>query len=172
MPCPLLADCVAKVPVCRAMSRLFGDRLPVDERFAAAVSSSPGTGALLLADRAAAFDGRIIDVADVGTHDVLLPDRAMHAKRAGGLMSSATLQIKVLPKRMLERGCSPLRALGYGRMNSQARRHTRPGASILRKAVGALVDDLGEIDFEARGVHRAALFRATCPIRAPGGLSI
>ena len=66
-----LADCVAKVPVCRAVSRLFGGRIPVDERFAAAVWSTPETGAPVHADSAAAFDCRIIDVANVDTHGVL-----------------------------------------------------------------------------------------------------
>jgi Flavin reductase like domain len=67
-----LADCVAKVPVCRAVSRLFGGRIPVGERFAAAAWSTPETGAPVLADSAAALDCRIIDVASVDAHGVLL----------------------------------------------------------------------------------------------------
>ena len=51
------------------MSR--GGGIPVDERFAAAVWSTLETGAPVLAEGAAAFDCRIIDVANVGTHDVL-----------------------------------------------------------------------------------------------------
>ena len=53
------------------LSRLFGGRLPFDERFAAAAWSTLQTGAPVLADCAVAFDCRIIDVASVGTHDVL-----------------------------------------------------------------------------------------------------
>jgi flavin reductase len=53
------------------LSRLFGGRIPVDERFAAAAWSTLETGAPVLADCAVAFDCRIIDVANVGTHDVL-----------------------------------------------------------------------------------------------------
>jgi flavin reductase len=53
------------------LSRLFGGRIPVDERFAAAAWSTLETGAPALADCAVAFDCRIIDVANVGTHDVL-----------------------------------------------------------------------------------------------------
>jgi flavin reductase len=53
------------------LSRLFGGGIPADERFAAATWSTLETGALVLADCAAAFDCRIVDVASVGTHDVL-----------------------------------------------------------------------------------------------------
>ncbi len=53
------------------LSRLFSGRIPVDERFAEAVWSTLGTGAPVLADCSAAFDCRIIDAANVGTHDVL-----------------------------------------------------------------------------------------------------
>jgi flavin reductase len=53
------------------LSRLFGGGIPVDERFAAAVWSTLETGAPVLADCAVAFDCRIVDVANVGTHDVL-----------------------------------------------------------------------------------------------------
>jgi len=53
------------------LSRLFSGRIPVDERFAEAVWSTLGTGAPVLADCSVAFDCRIIDAANVGTHDVL-----------------------------------------------------------------------------------------------------
>ncbi|MDE5457959.1 FMN reductase [Bradyrhizobium sp. CSA112] len=53
------------------LSRLFGGGIPVDERFAAAAWSTLETGASVLTDCAVAFDCRIIDVASVGTHDVL-----------------------------------------------------------------------------------------------------
>jgi flavin reductase len=53
------------------LSRLFGGRISFDERFAAAAWSTLETGAPVLADCAVAFDCRIVDVANVGTHDVL-----------------------------------------------------------------------------------------------------
>ena len=54
-----------------SLSRLFGGKVPVAERFAAAVWSTLETGAPVLADCAVAFDCQITDVATVGTHDVL-----------------------------------------------------------------------------------------------------
>ena len=65
------------------LSRLFGGRIPVDERFAAAVWSTLETGAPVLADCAVAFDCRIIDVASVGTHDVLFC-RVVALRRSDG----------------------------------------------------------------------------------------
>jgi len=65
------------------LSRLFGGGTPVDERFAAAASSTLKTGAPVLADCAVAFDCRIIDVANVGTHDVLFC-RVEALRRSGG----------------------------------------------------------------------------------------
>lgn len=53
------------------LSRLFGGKVPVEERFAAAAWSTLETGAPVLADCAVAFDCRIAEVATVGTHDVL-----------------------------------------------------------------------------------------------------
>ena len=53
------------------LSRLFGGKVPIAERFAAAVWSTLETGAPVLADCAVAFDCEITDVATVGTHDVL-----------------------------------------------------------------------------------------------------
>lgn len=53
------------------LSRLFGGGIPTDERFADAMWSVLETGAPVLADCAVAFDCHIIDVANVGTHDVL-----------------------------------------------------------------------------------------------------
>jgi flavin reductase len=53
------------------LSRLFGGSIPAEERFAAGVWSRLETGAPVLADGAAAFDCRIADIANVGTHDVL-----------------------------------------------------------------------------------------------------
>ncbi|TYL96814.1 FMN reductase [Bradyrhizobium rifense] len=53
------------------LSRLFGGKVPAEERFAAAAWSTLETGAPVLADCAAAFDCRISDIVNVGTHDVL-----------------------------------------------------------------------------------------------------
>jgi flavin reductase len=53
------------------LSRLFGGKVPFDERFAAAEWSTLETGAPVLTDCAVAFDCRIMDVANVDTHDVL-----------------------------------------------------------------------------------------------------
>lgn len=53
------------------LSRLFGGGTSFDERFAAADWSTLETGAPVLADGGVAFDCRIIDVANVDTHDVL-----------------------------------------------------------------------------------------------------
>src|SRR5207237_10144887 len=53
------------------LSRLFGGKMSVQERFAAAVWSTLETGAPVLADCAVAFDCRIANVITVGTHDVL-----------------------------------------------------------------------------------------------------
>ena len=53
------------------LSRLFGGKVPVTERFAAAAWSTLETGAPVLADCAVAFDCEISDVTTVGTHDVL-----------------------------------------------------------------------------------------------------
>jgi flavin reductase len=65
------------------LSRLFGGGIPVDERFAAAAWSTLKTGAPVLADCAVAFDCRIIDVANVGTHDVLFC-RVEALQKSGG----------------------------------------------------------------------------------------
>jgi flavin reductase len=53
------------------LSRLFGGKVPAEERFAAAAWSTLATGAPVLDDCAAAFDCRIADIVNVGTHDVL-----------------------------------------------------------------------------------------------------
>lgn len=54
------------------LSRLFGGKVPADIRFAAATWSTLATGAPVLADGTAAFDCRITEIVNVGTHDVLL----------------------------------------------------------------------------------------------------
>lgn len=53
------------------LSRLFGGRTPMDERFAAGEWSSAVTGAPVLKSASAAFDCRVVDRTAVGTHDVL-----------------------------------------------------------------------------------------------------
>jgi flavin reductase len=53
------------------LSRLFGGGIPVDERFAAAAWSTLETGASVLIDGAVSFDCSIVDVANMGSHDVL-----------------------------------------------------------------------------------------------------
>jgi flavin reductase len=64
------------------LSRLFGGKVPSEERFAAAKWSTLETGAPVLADCAAAFDCRIADVVNVGTHDVLFC-RVVALRRSG-----------------------------------------------------------------------------------------
>lgn len=53
------------------LSRLFGGKTPVDERFAAAQWDITGNGSLKLPDALASFDCRIRSVVDGGTHNVL-----------------------------------------------------------------------------------------------------
>jgi flavin reductase len=53
------------------LSRLFGGKVPIAERFAAAVWSTLETGAPVLTGCAVAFDCQIANVTTVGTHDVL-----------------------------------------------------------------------------------------------------
>jgi flavin reductase len=55
-----------------ALSNLFGGKTPVDERFAAATWLRGETGAPLLADALTAFDCRITQHIDIGTHTVLI----------------------------------------------------------------------------------------------------
>ncbi|WP_137156203.1 flavin reductase [Rhizobium sp. FKL33] len=53
------------------LSRLFGGKTPVDERFAGADWEKTETGAWRLPDALASFDCRITSIADGATHDVL-----------------------------------------------------------------------------------------------------
>ncbi|WP_424578456.1 flavin reductase [Bradyrhizobium sp. USDA 326] len=64
------------------LSRLFGGKVPAEERFAAADWSTLATGAPVLVDCAAAFDCRIADIVNVGTHDVLFC-RVVALQRSG-----------------------------------------------------------------------------------------
>lgn len=54
-----------------ALSRLFGGKTPVSERFAAANWHRTETGCLRLEGALASFDCRISSIADGGSHDVL-----------------------------------------------------------------------------------------------------
>jgi flavin reductase len=65
------------------LSRLFGGKVPAEDRFAATVWSRLETGAPVLADCAAAFDCRIADVVSVGTHGVLFC-RVLALQRSSG----------------------------------------------------------------------------------------
>ena len=52
------------------LSRLFGGKTPVEERFAAASWTLSEAGSLILDGAAAAFDCRIMKATDVGSHTV------------------------------------------------------------------------------------------------------
>jgi flavin reductase len=54
------------------LSNLFGGKTPVEERFAAATWQRGETGAPLLIDALTAFDCRITEHFDVGTHTILI----------------------------------------------------------------------------------------------------
>jgi flavin reductase len=64
------------------LSRLFGGKVPIAERFAAAVWSTLETGAPVLSDCAVAFDCQIANVTTVGTHDILFC-RVVALQRSG-----------------------------------------------------------------------------------------
>jgi flavin reductase len=64
------------------LSRLFGGKVPIAERFAAAVWSTLETGAPVLSDCAVAFDCQIANVTTVGTHDVMFC-RVVALQRSG-----------------------------------------------------------------------------------------
>jgi flavin reductase len=54
------------------LSKLFGGKTPVAERFAAAAWSELSTGSPVLDDALVSFDCRIVHRADGGTHDILM----------------------------------------------------------------------------------------------------
>jgi flavin reductase len=54
-----------------ALSRLFGGKTPVDERFATGCWRSGATGSPVLEDAAVSFDCEVDSVLDGGTHDIL-----------------------------------------------------------------------------------------------------
>ena len=53
------------------LSRLFGGKTPMEQRFEAATWSTGATGAPVLDDAAVSFDCRVVNVAASGTHDVM-----------------------------------------------------------------------------------------------------
>lgn len=55
----------------QALSKLFGGKTPMDERFAAAQWRRLETGAPLLQDAVVSFDCRVLRHSTMGTHDVL-----------------------------------------------------------------------------------------------------
>lgn len=66
------------------LSRLFGGKTPVDERFAAAHWAETATGCHRLEGALTSFDCRIRSVADGGTHDVLFCEvEAIHTRDDG-----------------------------------------------------------------------------------------
>jgi flavin reductase len=66
------------------LSRLFGGKTPVAERFAAAAWSQLVTGSPALEDALVSFDCRIAQRADVGTHEVLMCEVEAIRRRDGG----------------------------------------------------------------------------------------
>lgn len=54
------------------LSRVFGGKTPVDERFRAASWTPAGSGSPALDDALISFDCRIASVADGNTHDILI----------------------------------------------------------------------------------------------------
>ena len=66
------------------LSRLFGGKTPVEERFAAAQWEQTSTGCHRLEGALTSFDCRIRSVADGGTHDVLFCEvEAIHTRNDG-----------------------------------------------------------------------------------------
>jgi flavin reductase len=55
----------------RAVSRAFGSKIPMEERFATAIWQKGASGAPVLVDAVVSFDCRIASSVDVGTHTVL-----------------------------------------------------------------------------------------------------
>ncbi|HEY0123791.1 MAG TPA: flavin reductase [Rhizobium sp.] len=56
----------------QALCGLFGGKIPVEQRFAAAAWTTLATGAPVLEGALASFDCRIVSICDGGTHDVLI----------------------------------------------------------------------------------------------------
>jgi flavin reductase len=66
------------------LSRLFGGKTPVLERFQAATWSTLQTGAPVLDSALVSFDCRVKTVADGGTHDILICEVMAIRENAGG----------------------------------------------------------------------------------------
>jgi len=72
----------------QALSNLFGGKTPTSERFAAARWHADVTGAPLLDGALVAFDCRVVDSSQVGTHDILFCEvlAIRHGEPGQGLM--------------------------------------------------------------------------------------
>ncbi len=66
------------------LSRLFGGKTPMNERFEAASWSTLETGSPVLEDALVSFDCRIVKIADGGTHDILICEVAAIKRNDGG----------------------------------------------------------------------------------------
>ena len=66
------------------LSRLFGGKTPVEERFAGATWAKTSTGSHRLENALASFDCRISSIADGATHDVLFCEvQSVHLREDG-----------------------------------------------------------------------------------------
>lgn len=72
----------------QALSNLFGGKTPNHERFAAGHWQTHVTGAPLLDDALVAFDCRVVDSSQIGTHDILFCEvvAIRHGEPGQGLM--------------------------------------------------------------------------------------
>lgn len=66
------------------LSRLFGGKTPVKDRFDAAKWSTLSTGAPVLDDCLVSFDCKVKTVADGGTHDILICEVLAIREKSGG----------------------------------------------------------------------------------------
>jgi flavin reductase len=67
-----------------SLSRLFGGKTPVEERFQAAEWSTLATGSPRLEGAVVSFDCRVAKVVDVGTHDVFFCEALAVARHEAG----------------------------------------------------------------------------------------
>jgi flavin reductase len=67
-----------------SLSRLFGGKTPVDQRFAAASWSTMSTGAPALDDALASLDCRVRTVSDGSSHDILICEVQAIRQRSEG----------------------------------------------------------------------------------------
>lgn len=66
------------------LSRLFGGKTPMKDRFEAATWSTLATGAPVLDDCLVSFDCKVKTVADGGTHDILICEVVAIREMSGG----------------------------------------------------------------------------------------